>query len=194
MFSMQKGAEDLLVGDYVIMEALWKASGGGQKGLRAIAKKAEGVDLDVFTAGYEGTDAVGLASFDDDDPFNNGSVLAGADAKGRGKIFGRGHDLSSESHSARLSTVPSYVTSLVWMVSAFKPGVSFADVSSVTLKATVDGTVQGEKRLPIDSRNNTAVMARAKRTQGGWTFAVLNEAMNATTLEQILNEGRRFAQ
>ncbi|MFI6248989.1 hypothetical protein [Streptomyces sp. NPDC051016] len=85
---------------------------------------------------------------------------------------------------------------LVFIVSAFKDGVSFANVEGITLNV-YDGGPGGQKlgeHMPdIDSYNNACVTAKATRTGTGWNINVVNEMGQARSRDQLLQLAKQYA-
>lgn len=187
MYSLSKGnAPVVITGNSVEVSATWKNSSGGDKGLMGKVKAAKGVDLDLVTVGLLGRDPKGICWFDDEDPFNNGSLVAGGDSKGRKKLFGSSDPLSREFHCVTLSQVPAYIDTLVFMVSAYKPGVSFRDVSSVTVGIKVDGADWPESRVTINSSHNTCVLLKAQRKGTDWVLGLVDELTTANSQDTMM--------
>lgn len=193
MHSMTKGSAVRVAGRNVRVGGAWKGTSGGDKSLVGKVKSAVGVDLDIITVGLLGTSAKGICWFDDTDPFNNGSLVAGKDAKGRKMPFGKKDPLSREAHEVDLSTVPSYVDTLVFCISAYKPGVSFRDVSSVTVEITVDGQAWEPSRVTINSSQNTCAMLRAKRAGQEWELSLIDELFTAESQDVLMARAAQYA-
>lgn len=194
MYNMTKGGLAVPVtGTELRVEGVWKTTTGGDKSLAGRVKAAKGVDLDMITVGLLDTDPKGICWHADDNPFNNGSLSAGTDATGRRKLFGKNDPLSREAHEADLSTVPAYVNTLIFSISAYKPGVSFRDVSSVTCNIQVDGVNWEPLRVTVNSRQNTCVMLRAKRAGTAWELSLIDELVTASSQEDLMSMAARYA-
>lgn len=183
MFSLTKDQPDTLDGITVLqVGAAWKTSGGGQKGLLGRIKRNIGTDLDLTAIALEGNRPKRLCWFDNEDAFDNGSLITLGDSR-NGRSSG-----DDETIIARLNDLPASIDNLVFIVSAFKPGVSFANVEGITLNVYNGTTGQkiGEHMPDIDSRNNACVMARASRTDNAWTITVINEMGQASSRDQLL--------
>jgi stress response protein SCP2 len=160
---------------------------------RRKVKAAKGIDLDMITVGLLSRAPKGICWFDDTDPFNNGSVIAGKDASGRRLPFGKQDPLSRESHEVDLSSVPSYVDTLIFSVSAYKPGVSFRDVSSVTCNIQVDGQDWEPLRVTVNAHENTCFMLKASRSGNEWEISVVDELATANTQDQLMTKAAQYA-
>lgn len=194
MYTMTKGGPAVTVtGRNVRVGAAWKGTSGGDKSIAGKLKAAKGVDLDVITVGLFGKDAKGICWFDDENPFNNGSLVAGKDAKGRKLPFGKQDPLSREAHEVDLSIVPAYVDTLVFCVSAYKPGISFRDVSSVTVEITVDGQAWDPSRVTINASQNTCAMLRAKRNGTEWELSLIDELFTAASQDVLMTRAGQYA-
>lgn len=155
----------------------WDTSGGGRKGLLGKIKRNIGSDLDLSAVAVAGDDPVRLAWFDSLDPFHNGSLVhCGDNRSGKG-------DGDDEVIDADLATLPQQIDAVVFIASAYKEGVSFADVSNITMTTyELDGG--REKQLGqcwprLDARENACVMAAVHRTGSGWAVRVINQMGNA---------------
>jgi stress response protein SCP2 len=194
MHSMIKGGVPARVtGTKLRVEAAWKGTSGGDKSLMGKVKAAKGIDLDMITVGLLSRAPKGICWFDDTDPFNNGSVIAGKDASGRRLPFGKQDPLSRESHEVDLSSVPSYVDTLIFSVSAYKPGVSFRDVSSVTCNIQVDGQDWEPLRVTVNAHENTCFMLKASRSGNEWEISVVDELATANTQDQLMTKAAQYA-
>lgn len=192
MYQMIKGSDVPIFGTKLTATGLWKASGGGDKGFAGKLKAAKGVDLDLVTIGLLGTAPKGICWFDDEDPFLNGSLVAGKDSTGRRSLIGKSDPVSRETHEADLSRVPSYVDTLVFAISAYKPGVSFRDVSSVTALITVDGTEWEPSRVTVNASQNTCYMLKAVRQSEGWGVSLIDELATANSQDQLMSQAAQF--
>ncbi|MFJ8054921.1 TerD family protein [Streptomyces sp. NPDC096142] len=191
MLNLTKDQPDTLTGVTVLQIGVaWKTSGGGQKGLMGRFRRAIGTDLDLVAVALEDGRPKRLCWFDNEDAFDNGSLITLGDNR-TGKASG-----DDETIIARLADLPASITTLVFIVSAFKEGVSFANIEGITL-SVYDGAPGGRKLgeyMPdIDSRNNACVMLRAQRTGPNWEIAVVNELDNASSRDQLLQLAKRYA-
>lgn len=193
MYTMTKGGAPVTVtGTKLSVEGAWKSSGGGDKSFAGKLKAAKGVDLDLVTVGLLGSAPKGICWHDDTDPFNNGSLTAGKDATGRRKLLGKNDPISREAHDADLSKIPSYVDTLIFSISAYKPGVSFSDVSSVTCNISVDHVGWEPLRVTVNSRHNTCVMLRATRAGDLWQVSLVDELVTASSQDQLMSTAATY--
>lgn len=194
MHNMTKGGPAAAVtGDKARIEVAWKNTTGGAKGISGALKATKGTDLDMITVGLLGTAAKGICWHADTDPFNNGSLIAGKDATGRRLPFGKKDPLSREAHDVDFSRIPPYVDTLVFFVSAYKPGVSFSDVSSVTVQVTVDNAPWEPCRITVNASQNTCATLRARRAGTGWELSLVDELVQASTQDQLMSTAALYA-
>jgi stress response protein SCP2 len=191
LLSMKKNQPEGLTGVTVLQAGVaWKTSGGGQKGLMGRFRRAVGTDLDLVAVALEEGHPKRICWFDNQDAFDNGSLITLGDNR-----TGKG-DGDDETIVARLTELPANIDSLVFIVSAFKPGVSFANVEGITLNvydAGPGGRKLGEYMPDIDSHNNACVMAKAQRTGAEWAIAIVNEMGQAGNRDQLLQLAKRYA-
>jgi stress response protein SCP2 len=178
----------------LVVGASWKTSGGGQKGLFGLKSKLakmQGTDLDLCAVALSAGAPKRMCWFDNLDAFDDGSlVLLGDDTKGRSAG-------DNEIIRAELDRLPGGIDTLVFIVSAFKDGVSFATVEGVTFNV-YDASGQGQVKLgdympDIDSRHDAAVVAKVSRGLQGWTLTIINQTGNASSRDQLLALGRQYA-
>lgn len=183
---MTKGAATPLVNDEgaeirkLYIGVGWDVSGQGTKGLMGRVKRKHGLDLDAAAIAFDYDDSpIRMAWFDNLNPFGDGSLtLSGDNTTGRG-------DGDDEFITADLDRVPREVKTLVFLVSAFKQGVSFAKAEGVTCRVVDRGS--GEREVgkffpPIDSTHNAIVLSKAVRNAtGGWTHTVIKTMGTAAT-------------
>lgn len=192
MLNMRKGSTEDLVNVSVLgVGAAWKTSGGGQKGFLGRLKRAVGTDLDLSAVALSEGHAKRICWFDNEDAFDDGSLISYGDSR-TGK--GSGDD---EFIKADLIRLPQSIDAVVFIVSAFKEGVSFENVEGVTLNL-YDMSAGGNNRIgefmpDIDSRNNAVVMASANRTEFGWSMKAINEMGTARTRQALLDLAKRYA-
>jgi stress response protein SCP2 len=170
--------------------AAWKTSGGGQKGLLGRLKRAIGTDLDLCAVALANGAPKRMCWFDNTDAFDDGSLRSDGDSR-TGRASG-----DDEFIRADLDRIPTSVDTLVFIVSAFKEGVTFANVEGVSLNLydLAHGQTRiGEFMPDIDSRDNASVVAKAQRSAGGWTLTVINEMGTARTRQQLLDLAKRYA-
>lgn len=168
----------------------WKTSGGGQKGWRGKLKRAQGTDLDLACVALSEGRAVRMAWFDNEDAFDNGSLVTLGDNT-TGKAEG-----DDETIIARLGDIPASVDTLVFIVSAYKEGVSFSKVEGITLNVYdggPGGKLLGSYWPDIDSRNNACVMVKATRTGPEWSIEIVNQMGNARSRDALLQLAKQHA-
>ncbi|QCX81175.1 Stress response protein SCP2 [Streptomyces sp. YIM 121038] len=191
MLSLKKNQPETLT-DITTLQAgvAWKTSSGGQKGLMGRLRRAVGTDLDLAAVALEEGRPKRICWFDNADAFDDGSLITlGDNRSGKG-------DGDDETIIARLDKLPDFIDTVVFIVSAFKQGVSFSNVEGVTLNV-YDGN--GGRKLgsylpDIDSRNNACVMVKARRAAGPeWEIAIVNEMGHATSREQLLHLAKQHA-
>lgn len=191
MLNMLKNQSETLTGVSVLRVGVaWKTSGGGRKGLGGMLKRAIGTDLDLACIALSGGDPKRICWFDNLDAFDNGSLLSGGDNR-TGKAAG-----DDESITARLDEIPGQIDALVFVVSAFKKGVSFSNVEGITLNvydAGPGGQLLGSDMPTIRPGGNACIVARATRSPGGWEITTINEMGSASSKEQLLQLGQRHA-
>lgn len=188
MLSLKKSAPELLTGITVLRAGVaWNTSGGGRKGLLGKVKKMRGTDLDLACIALSEGRPVRMAWFDNPDPFEDGSlVTSGDNTSGKGS----GDD---ETVTARLDAIPASVDTLVFVVSAYKEGVSFSNVEGITLNLYDNDRKIGTYWPDIDARGNACVMARARRTGETWSIEIINELGSARSRDALLQLAKRSA-
>jgi tellurium resistance protein TerZ len=170
--------------------AAWKTSGGGQKGLFGRLRKMVGTDLDLCAVALSGGSAKRMCWFDNQDAFDDGTLRSDGDSR-TGKSSG-----DDEFIRADLERIPASIDTLVFIVSAYKEGVSFDNVEGITLNVydLSSGQVKiGDFMPDIDAQGNAAVVAKATRSYGaGWSVTVINELGNARSRQQLLDLAKRY--
>lgn len=192
MLSMIKGEADSLgTVTHLGVGAAWKTSGGGQKGFFGRLRKMVGTDLDLCAVALSGGSPKRMCWFDNQDAFDDGSLRSDGDNR-TGKSSG-----DDEFIRADLERMPSSIDTLVFIVSAYKEDVSFANVEGITLNVydLSNGHVKiGDFMPDIDASGNAAVVAKAVRSAGGeWSVIVINDLGNARTRQQLLDLAKRYA-
>lgn len=191
MLNMLKGQSEQLVNvSQLGVGAAWKTSGGGQKGLLGRFRKAVGTDLDLAAVAFSGGAPKRMCWFDNQDAFDNGSLVTYGDSRS-GKSDG-----DDEFIKADLTSLPASIDTVVFIVSAYKEGVSFDNVEGITLNVYDMGAGQkkiGDFMPDIDSRGNAAVVAKVKRNElGVWYVDVINEIGNARSRNALLDLAKRY--
>ncbi|MFH8405493.1 TerD family protein [Streptomyces sp. NPDC018019] len=185
MLSLKKRTPELLTNITVLRAGVaWSTSGGGRKGLLGKVKKFRGTDLDLACIALSEGRPVRMAWFDNEDPFEDGSlVTSGDNTSGKGS----GDD---EMVTAQLDAIPASVDALVFVVSAYKEGVSFSNVEGITLNLYDDDKKIGAYWPDIDARGNACVMARARREGSAWSIEIINGLGTARSRDQLLQLAR----
>lgn len=156
---------------HLAIGASWDASSGSSGGLLGKLRKKVGTDLDLIAIAMRGKEPVRLAGLDSQDPMGNGSVYHSGDNQ---TGHGEGDD---ETVTITFANVPSPVTSIVIIATAFKKGSSFANARNVSFK--VYDKTGGEATLVADiwpsllGKDNAVVVAKAVRQgNGSWALEV----------------------
>lgn len=191
MLNLSKDTPAPLTATRLGIGAAWKTSGGGRKGLGGLIRRHVGADLDLAAVALAGGAPKRMCWFDNRDAFDDGSLTIDGDSRtGRGP----GDD---EFIRVDLTTIPQEIDTIVFLVSAYKEGVTFDNVEGITL--SVYDMDNGQQRIggympDIDSRGNAAVILRAVRTPGGgWGMTLINQLGNARTRAQLLDLARTHA-
>lgn len=190
MLSMTKDVEILQAVTSVGVGAAWKTSGGGQKGLLGRLKKAIGTDLDLVAVAMSDGSPKRICWFDNQDAFDDGSLASHGDSR-TGK--GAGDD---EFIQANLDRIPQGIDSIVFIVVAYKEGVTFDKVEGITLNVydMSHGQIKiGDYMPDIDSRGNATVIAKVVRQGLGWGLQIVNEMGNARSRNQLLELAKRYS-
>jgi tellurium resistance protein TerZ len=168
----------------------WKASGSGRKGILGKIVRNRGADLDLLVVASEGPDAKRVCWFDDLDPFDNGSLQHHGD-----NTTGKG-DGDDEEISVDLTRIPPIIDRLTVIGSAYKPRVTFSDVSGVTLNVydeDRDPTRAKFMYLPtLGQAKNAVVISQLARGPIGWDLTEINEMVNVTVSGQTGNDQNEF--
>lgn len=193
MLNMLKGQPEQLINvSQLGVGAAWKTSGGGQKGFMGRFKRAVGTDLDLAAVAFSSGAPKRMCWFDNEDAFDDGSLVTSGDNR-NGKSDG-----DDEFIKADLLSVPASIDTIVFIVSAYKEGVSFNNVEGITLNVYDMSAGQGQKKIgefmpDIDSRGNAAVVAKVKRGDlGSWDVEVINEIGNARSRNALLDLAKRY--
>lgn len=177
----------------------WKASGGGKKGFMGLGgklKKMQGADLDACAVALSDGAPKRMAWFDNLDAFDDGTLVHFGDDK-RGRAAG-----DNEFIKADLARMPGSIDEVVFMVSAFKQGVSFADVEGVTfnvynLGLSNEQPIKVAEFMPdLDARQNCCVVAKVKRSEADpslWQLTVVNALDRGADRQGLLDLARRYA-
>ncbi|MEU8136566.1 TerD family protein [Streptodolium elevatio] len=178
------GLEDLGNVTKLRVGLAWDTSGGGRKGLLGKIKRHVGSDLDLAAVALADGEPVRLAWFDSYDPFGNGSLVhLGDNRSGKG-------DGDDEELEADLRKIHASINAVVFIVTAYKEGVSFADIANITMRTydLTSGRAEniGEFWPRLDARENACVMAAVHRTGATWSVRVINEMGNARDRDGML--------
>jgi stress response protein SCP2 len=168
----------------------WKTSGGGQKGLLGRFKRAVGTDLDLCAIALSDGHPKRICWFDNQDAFDDGTLTSDGDSR-TGRSSG-----DDEYIRANLARIPTSIDTIVFIVSAYKDGVSFDNVEGITLNVYDNSQGQtkiGEYMPDIDSRGNAAVIVKAQREGDTWSITTINELGNARSRQQLLDLAKRHA-
>jgi stress response protein SCP2 len=162
------GVEKLNVG------AAWDASSGNSGRIMGKLRKAKGTDLDLIAVAMVGGEPKRLAGLDSLNPFGNGSLIHTGDA------FTGAADGDDELTEATFANFPGIVTSVVWVVSAFKPGNKFTGARNVAFNVYDATGGRPEKVAEIwpsllGTANACAVAKAYKTPAGSWLFEVIEE-------------------
>ncbi len=150
----------------------WDPSSGNKGGLLGRFIRAVGMDLDLIAVAMRGDEPVRLAGLDSQDPMGNGSVYHSGDAES-GHASG-----DDETVTVDFSKVPSPVTSIVFIATAFKRGTSFSGARNISFK--VYDASGGSSQVVADiwpsllGSHNANAVAKAYRDGGTWKFDVLD--------------------
>lgn len=189
MFSLTKTDTPLAGVTSLGVGAGWKTSAGNSKGLMRAIKRAIGTDLDLFGIAFSDGDAKGLCGFDDPDVFEDGSLFSHGDSR-TGKASG-----DDEYITAHLTRLPAYIDAVVFVVAAYKEGVTFDKISAVTLKLydLSSGSTQiSEARPSITGTGNAAVIATVKRGDP-WQVREINVMGNARDRRSLISLASQYA-
>jgi stress response protein SCP2 len=188
MFSLTKTETPLAGIASLGVGAGWKTSAGNSKGLLRAIKRAIGTDLDLFAVAFSNGDAKGLCGFDDPDVFEDGSLFSHGDSR-TGKASG-----DDEYITAHLTKLPAYIDAVVFVVAAYKEGVTFDKISSVTLKLyDLSSSAQiSESRPSITGTGNATVIAAVKRGDP-WQVREINVMGNARDRRSLISLASTYA-
>ncbi len=168
----------------------WEASGSGRKGIVGKLKRKKGADLDLLVVASEGPDAKRVCWFDSLNPFGNGSLQHHGD-----NTTGRG-DGDDEEISVDLTRIPPIINRLTVIGSAYKPNVTFNDVSGVTLNVydeDRDPTVAKFMYLPtLGQPKNAVVISQLVKGNAGWDLTEINEMVNVYVTGSMGNDQGEF--
>lgn len=191
MLNLRKDTPETLYGiTHLGVSAAWKTSGGGQKGILGRLKRAVGTDLDLACVALSAGSPKRMCWFDNQDAFDDGSLRSDGDSR-TGRASG-----DDEFIRADLGRIPASIDTLVFIVSAFKDGVTFANVEGISLNlydCSRGQTRIGEFMPDIDSRDNASVVAKVVRGEAGWALTVVNEMGSARSRQGLLDLAKQYA-
>lgn len=168
------------------MGAGWQTSQGKKVlGFR----RAKSVDLDLDAIALENGVPKRICWFNNEDAFEDGSLVSlGDNQTGKGK----GDD---ETIVASLDRIPRNIDTIVFIVAAYKEGVTFSDVEGIDLNVYngANGNKLGSFMVDISSRHNAIVACKATRGSDGWEITVVNETGNARSRDQLLLLAKQYA-
>jgi stress response protein SCP2 len=169
----------------------WDTTGGGSGGLIGRLKRERGVDLDAFGVLFAGEDPVRYVGLDVTDAMDDGTVISTGDNQ-----TGKG-DGDDEFIQMKLTQVPPHITSVLFVVAAFKKGSDFDKAAKVSCKV-YDGTGGTMDKVAdiwpsLLGTGNAIAIAKAVRTSGiSWQLEVLNTRGNVS--QGDMHSLFRFAQ
>ncbi|NNH70544.1 stress protein [Nocardia uniformis] len=174
MITLRKedGAADLTGITKMSVGVSWDPSAGTSGGLLGIARRKKGVDLDLIAILMQGAEPVRFAGLDSLDPLGNGSVAHTGDEQ-TGAASG-----DDETVHVTFANVPTPITSIVFVASAFKKGSSFEKANNISFKiydATGGSTQQVADIWPsLLGTDNANAICRAVRNGPNWQLEVLD--------------------
>jgi stress response protein SCP2 len=158
------GITDLVVG------ASWDDGTGMQGRIGSFINRKRGCDLDLMGVFFQNGEPVRYAGFDNNEPFENGSVRHSGDAR-NGRASG-----DDESVEVKLTALPSIVDKVVFFVAAFKHGTDFAlarNISFNVYDATGGSVDKVAEIMPsLRQTGNAHRVATVTRRAGGWDMRV----------------------
>lgn len=164
----------------------WDTSSGGKKGFLGKLKRAQGTDLDVCAVVFDAQKTpIRMAWFDNLNVFDGAITLSGDNTTGKG-------DGDDESIVADLSKLPRGMGTIVFIVSAYKEGVTFSKVENVTCRLVDQtngggGEALGEFYPPIDSTQSAIVLAKVQRqADQTWQLTPVNEMGSGKSKDQLM--------
>lgn len=153
--------------------AQWDPSTGSSGKVVGFLRKKKGTDLDLIAVAMKGPDPVRLAGLDSLDPLGNGSLVhTGDNHTGAG-------DGDDELAETLFEKVPGIVTSIVYVVAAFKKGSAFTQARKVEFNV-YDGTGGSPEKVAqiwpsLLGNSNICAVAKAFRVGDSWHFKVIEE-------------------
>uniref|UniRef100_A0AAU3H4W8 TerD family protein n=1 Tax=Streptomyces sp. NBC_01401 TaxID=2903854 RepID=A0AAU3H4W8_9ACTN len=168
----EDGPADLDGVTHLSIGVSWDPTAGSSGGVMGKIRRKTGTDLDLIAIAVQGADPVRLAGLDSLDPLGNGSLVhSGDNQTGRGE----GDD---ETVTVEFARVPTNITSIVFVASAFKKGSSFQKARNISFKvydATGGSTQQVADIWPsLLTQDNGCAVAKAVRAGASWKLEVIN--------------------
>jgi stress response protein SCP2 len=182
MFSLTKNDTPLTGVTSIGVGAAWKTSAGHSKGIMRAIKRTIGTDLDLFAVAFSLGHPKGLCGFDDTDVFDDMSLFSHGDSR-TGKASG-----DDEYITAHLTRMPPYIDAVVFIVAAYKEGVTFDKISAVTMNLydISSGSTQiSQARPDITGTGNAAVIATVTRGNP-WQIREINAMGNARDRRSLI--------
>jgi stress response protein SCP2 len=171
MLTKDMGAADLAGVTHLAIGAAWDTSTGGSGRVLGAIKKHKGTDLDKIAILMQGAEPVIYVGLDNENPVNGAVVSTGDEHTGKSE----GDD---ETVTVDFAKVPAEITSILFTVTAFKRGTSFAQAKNVRISVydNTGGTSQkvATIRPSLLGTGNLIVVAKAVRGPQFWTLEVVN--------------------
>lgn len=168
----------------------WDSDSGGKKGLLGKWNKLKGTDLDLIGVVLTDGSPVRLSWGDTQSLFDGAIVHSTDNTTGKG-------DGDDEWMRVSLDDFPSELDNpaIVIMVSAYKEGVTFSNVSNVTvsLKDDQSGEVLKKFYPPIDSSQNCIIVAKLFKEASEWKAVPITKMDSARSRNELLAVARRHA-
>lgn len=190
--SLKKGESQTFVASNMRVGAGWIAPKTKVKkvwGVKVGGGTEKEVDLDLITViSDQDNDPIRICWYQNEDAFQDGKVTSDGDNT-TGKGVG-----DDETHRIKLSQLPSDVKKLVFLVTAFKEGVSFSDIEGADLNVYGDDGLLFTIRVKLNQGANAIAVATATQIEGStWEIKALNEyARIGGTRDEIMSFAGQF--
>jgi stress response protein SCP2 len=177
----------------------WDDSTGGHGRIMGALARQKGTDLDLFGIACAGADPKRFAGLDSLDPFGNGKFISFGDAL-NGKATG-----DDEAVELDMLGIPSFITSIVYVASAFKKNQKFTAARNIEFNVWDAGTnTQVAQIWPSLLGNmNACAVARTVRKSlvpsdaayNQWAIEILEEfgTIKQGDVESVMRFGAGFA-
>ncbi len=169
---------------------MWDASNRGKKGLLGRLNRKVGVDLDLMAVALD-AQGKGLRICGPD----NLHIFGGAAKHSGDNRTGLGDGID-ESIVVDLTGMRSDVEALVFVVTAYKKGVSFSQAQNVDCYLFDESTGSQQELTifspPVDTADNTVLFALVDRQGAGWGVTIINETVNTTADGLVAEVGKLF--